>query len=154
MGRALDRCRPKAQGTWLGRGLRLGLGEIHPRVWQLQRVLAGDQPLFLEPFRSSHSFNRQAEYQTASHAFIDLRWMRGSFRFAKITGMIRHAVTPEPFWDATCRQAGRGPAAGVGACPTWEPGNRRGPRRFSAQGFSGEAGSEANLPAFTSATEM
>ena len=52
MGRALDPLRAKAQGTWLGRDRRV-VKEDTSRVLQLQGVLAGGQPLFLEP---SHSF--------------------------------------------------------------------------------------------------
>jgi hypothetical protein len=79
MGRALDRLRSKAQGTWLGRVSVDWIKEDTSRVLQLQGVLAGEQPLFLEPSHSFHSSTVQPVDQTANLAFTTLRWMADQF---------------------------------------------------------------------------
>jgi hypothetical protein len=79
MGRALDRYRAKAQGTWLGRGSVDWVKEDTSRVSQLQGVLAGEQPLFLEPSHSCRSSREQPLYQTANLAFTTHRCMRDRF---------------------------------------------------------------------------
>jgi hypothetical protein len=79
MGRALGRCRPKAQGTWLGRGSVDWVKEDTSRVLQLQGVLAGEQPSFLEPSHSFHSSGEQPVYQTANLAFTTVGWMPDHF---------------------------------------------------------------------------
>jgi hypothetical protein len=49
------------------------------RVLQLQGVLAGEQPLFLEPSHSFHSSSEQPVDQTATTAFSTFRWMPNQF---------------------------------------------------------------------------